>query len=82
MASSEYVPIIYEKSCERLTDRGIGEGSNFVRSVKFGVVKKYLFKLLNELRRHLVFFYVHGLEVVIHFRHGHVAFAYGHLISA
>ena len=82
MASSEYVPIISEKSCERLTDRGIGEGSNFVRSVKFGVIKKYLFKLLIGLRHHLVFFYVHGLEVVIHFHHGHVAFACGHLISA
>ena len=74
-------PIISKKSCEHLADRGISEGSNFGHSVKFGVVKKYHFKILNGLHRHLVFFYVHGLEVVIHFHHGHVAFVCGHLIS-
>ena len=81
MAPSEYVPIIPEKSCERLANRGISEGSNFGHSVKVGVVKEYLFKLLYWLHRHSVYFYVHRLEVVIHFHHGHIAFARGHLIS-
>ena len=81
MALGEHVPIISKKSFECLADRGISEGSNIGCSVKFGVVKKYLFKLLYGLCRHPVFFYAHGLEVVIHFHHGHIAFACGHLIS-
>ena len=63
-------------------DRGISEGSNFGCLVELAVVKKYLFKLLYGLCRHLMFFYVHSLEVVIHFHHGHVALSCGHLISA
>ena len=81
MALGEYVPIISEKSCERLANRGISEGTNFGCSVEIRVVEKYFFKLLYGLHRGAVFFYVHSLEVVIHFHHGYVAFACNHLIS-
>ena len=43
---------------------------------------KYLFKLFNGLYHCPVFFYVHGLEVIVHLHHNYVAFACGHVIFA
>ena len=80
MALGKYVLIAFEKSHECLEDRGTGEGSNLGCSFMIRVVKKHLFKFFYELHHHSVFFYARGLEVVIHFHHGHVAFACGHLI--
>ena len=82
VALGEYIPITSEKSREHLTDCGISEGSNLGCPIKFRVVKKHLFKFLYGLHRHPVFFYAYGLEVVIHFHHGYVAFTCSHLIPA
>ena len=80
MALGEDISITFEKSREHLADHGISKGSNLSRPVKFRVVKKHLFKLLYRLHRPSMFFYAHGLEVVIHFHNGYVAFVCGHLI--
>ena len=82
MAPGEYVSITPEKSYELLADREISEGSNFGRSVRIGIVKEYLFKFLYRLRHHPVLFYIHGLDLILHFHHGHVAFLCDHLTSA
>ena len=81
MAPSKHNPVILEKSCKCLADCRAGEGTNLGSLIGLGVVKEYLFKPFNGLHHHLVFFYVHCLEVVIHFHHSYVAFAYGYLIS-
>ena len=78
VAPSEYIPIFCEKSCKCLA----GEGTNPGHSIKVGVIEKYLFKPFNGLYHYPMFFYVHGLELVIHLHHNYVAFACGHLISA
>ena len=82
MAPGEYVLITLEKGYELLADRGISEGSNFGRSVRIRIVKEYLFKFLFRLRHHPVLFYIHGLDLILHFHHGHVAFPCGHLTFA
>ena len=81
MAPSEYIPVIFKKSCKCLANHGVGEGTNHGRSIRLRVIEKYLFKLFNGLYHCLVFFYVHGLEVVVHLHHSYVEFACGHLIS-
>ena len=63
-------------------DHRVSEGTNLGRSIRLGVVEKYLFKPLNRLCHHPVFFYVHGLEVVVHLHHSYVTFVRSHLISA
>ena len=63
-------------------DHRAGEGTNPGHLIRLGVVEKYLFKPFNGLCHCLVFFYVHGLEVVVHLYHSYVAFACSYLISA
>ena len=82
MAPGKYVSIAPKKSRECLADCGTGEGSNLGCSFTVRVVKKHLFKFFYGLRRYSVFFYAHGLEVVIHFHHGYVTFACDYLISS
>ena len=82
MAPGKYVSIAPEKIHECLADRKTGEGSNLGCLFMVQVIKKHLFKFFYGLCRHSMFFYAHGLEVVIHFHHGHVTFACGHLISS
>ena len=81
MAPSKYITVIFKKSYKRLANRWAGEGTNSGHSIRLGVVKKYLFRLFNELCHCPMFFYIHGLEVVIHLHHSYVAISYGHLIS-
>ena len=82
MAPSKYIPVIFKKSCKCLVDHQVSKGTNPGHSIRLGVVEKHLFKPLNRLYHHSVFFYVHGLEVVVHLHHSYVAFARSHLISA
>ena len=81
MASGEYVSITLEKGYELLADYGISEGSNFGYSVRIRIDKEYLFKFLYWLHHHPMLFYIHGLDLILHFHHGQVAFPCGHLTS-
>ena len=81
MTLGEDVLILLEKSHERLEDWRFGKGANPSCSFWSGIVKKYLFKFLNRLRHGLMFFYVHGLEMVIHLQHSYIALVCSHLIS-
>ena len=81
MTLGEDVLILLEKSHEHLEDRRFGKGANPSCSFWSGIVKKYLFKFLNRLRHGLMFFYVHGLEMVIHLQHSYIALVCSHLIS-
>ena len=82
MAPGEYISIASEKGYELLMDCGVREGSNFGRSIRIGIVKGYLFKFLYRLRHHLVLFYFQGLDLILHFHHGYIAFTRSHLTSA
>ena len=82
MAPGKYILVISEKSRKFLADRKASKGTNLYCLVRLRVVKNYLFKPFNGLYHRLVFFYVHGLEVVIHLHHSYVAFMCSHLISA
>ena len=81
MTLGEDVLILLEKSRERLEDRRSGKGANPSCSFWSGIVKKYLFKFLNGLRHRSMFFYGHGLEMVVHLQHSYVALVCSHLIS-
>ena len=82
MATGKYVPITLEKGYGLLADRGISEGSNFGCSVKIRIVKGYLFKFLYRLHHHPVLLYIHGLDLILHFHHGYIAFTCDHLTYA
>ena len=82
MAPSKHNPVILEKSCKCSADCRAGEGTNLGSLIRLGVVKKYLLEPFNGLCHYLMFFYVHGLEVVVYLHHSYVAFACSHLISA
>ena len=81
MALGKYIPVISEKSCKCLADCQAGEGIDLCRLVRLGVIKNYLFKPFNRLCYRPVFFYIHGLEVVVHLHRSYVAFTCNHLIS-
>ena len=82
MALGKYIPVIFEKSCKCLVDRQAGEGTNPGSLIRLRVVKKYLLEPFNGLCHRPMFFYVHGLEVVVYLHHSYIAFACSHLISA
>ena len=56
------------------------EGADPSRSLGPRVIKKYLLQFFNGFYDHPLFFYAHGLQVVVHFQHCYIALACYHLV--
>ena len=80
MTSGRDILILLEKIRERLADQYTGKNADPSYSFWSRIIKKYLFKFFKELRHRPVFFYVHGLEMIVHLQHSYVAFACSNLI--